>query len=103
MQAKERLIFGCPNHFVNDLGLFERRVRIAAECGFTHFDIGQLHDRGRWAIDDPADPWLQWNLANPSLFKILPPDELKLCLAYDHSGESQSEACCKAKRQFLPI
>jgi len=86
MLTKERLIYGCPNHFLNDLEVFERRVQKAASCGFTHFDIGQLHDRGRWAIDDPSDPWLQWNLANPSLFKILPPDELKDFVPVDEAA-----------------
>ena len=61
-----------------DLEAFEKRAIEAKRNGFTHMDIGQLYDRSRWQVaDDPTDPWLQWNLANPSFFKILPPEPLK--------------------------
>ena len=61
----------------NDLKVFEERVSKAKDAGFTHVDISMLEDRSRWAIDDPEDPWLHWNLINASFFKRIVPNELK--------------------------
>ena len=61
----------------NDLAVFEKRVKKAKECGFTHVDISRFVDRSRWENDDPKDPWLQWNMGTTSFFRVIVPDELK--------------------------
>ena len=74
----KKMSFGAVLTMQNDLVLFEEQAKLARDNGFTHMDIAALHDRARYQVaDDPTDPWLQWNLSNPSFFKILPPDELK--------------------------
>ena len=56
---------------------FEARVKLAKECGFTHYDISALTDRTHWCIDDPTDPWLQWNLSHPNFFKRIIPKAME--------------------------
>lgn len=72
-----KLILFCEDRAMNDLTIFEQRVRKAAETGFTHVGISAHIERDHWEIDDPADPWLQWNLSNSAFFKRVVPEGLK--------------------------
>ena len=80
MPFPEKLMLGSAYYYVDecDLPQYEAYVREAKDAGFTHMNLSQMHDRARWCVqDDPTDPWLQWNLHNTALFKLLPPDCMK--------------------------
>ena len=100
MPLPEKMIFDTSYYYVdeNDLQQYEYYVSLAKEAGFTHMDLSQLHDRARWCVaDDPTDPWLQWNLHNASLFKLLPPDGMKKFAPADWVGHDLALVIAKGR------
>ncbi len=79
MSKKKMIIFNLTpiNNCELSLEEFERRVKKAKELGATHVFISEVH-KSRWVWEeDLSDPYPAWGMLNPSLFKIILPDELK--------------------------
>lgn len=84
---KEMVIFNVTpiNTDVTDLAAFEKKVARAAKAGATHITVTEL-PKSRWIWDaDRSDPYPNWGMLNPSLFKIIVPEQLRQWLPTDYA------------------
>lgn len=79
-----RVIFNCDTRDIKD---FEEFAQKAKELGATHMDITQIpKSRWQWELDR-SDPYPNWGMDKPSIFKILIPDKLKGHLNQEYSDK----------------
>ena len=81
----QKMIIECPTA---DPAEFERLVDYAAERGATHVMISDL-PRSRWQWElDRSDPYPNWGMGTPSLFKIIVPPEFNGLLPQDYADRN---------------
>ncbi|MBR0458908.1 MAG: hypothetical protein IJJ26_06705 [Victivallales bacterium] len=77
-----KVFFTCDQYRESE---FRRVVELAAELGATHVYVSQI-EPSLWQWDrNRYDPYPNWSLYQPSLFKFLVPEELKEFLPEDYA------------------
>ncbi len=83
--AGRKIIVDCPT---NDIAEFEQLAAMAADFGATHVMISHLpKSRWQWELDR-YDPYSNWGMLNPALFKIIVPDAFKGLLPQDYADKN---------------
>ncbi len=82
---KKKRVFSCPAPRLED---FRRFAGQAAQLGATHVVISDLpKSRWQWELDR-SDPYPNWGMLMPTLFKIIVPPELKPFLPADYADKN---------------
>jgi hypothetical protein len=77
-----KIIVDCPTQNSTE---FEELARLAAKTGATHVVISHLpKSRWQWELDR-SDPYSNWGMLNPALFKIIVPKEFKGLLPQEYA------------------
>lgn len=90
MTGKRKTIFDMIHQNAVDysIGDFEKDALKAADAGATHVMVSAL-EKSRWIWErDRTDPYPNWGMLLPSLFKIIVPRELEGRLPGDYAGRN---------------
>ena len=72
----------------NSLDEFRRLAELAKEFGATHLAVNQI-EPSMWMWDiNRYDPYPNWGLENPTLFKFIVPEELKKYYPADYAARN---------------
>ncbi len=83
--VKRKVIFACPTSTLEEFRQFARQ---ASQLGATHVVISDLpKSRWQWELD-LTDPYPNWGMLMPTLFKIIVPPELKPFLPADYAAKN---------------
>jgi hypothetical protein len=84
-KIQKKRVFSCPTSRLED---FRRFANQAAQLGATHVVISDL-PKSRWQWDlDRSDPYPNWGMLMPTLFKVIVPPELKPFLPADYAAKN---------------
>ena len=79
------LTVGCPT---SDVGEFREIAEFAKSIGATHVDASQIeHSLWQWNADR-RDPYPNWSMHRPSVFKFIVPPELSPYLPADYAARN---------------
>ena len=74
----------CPT---SNLDEYRRLAELACELGATHLSASQVElSMWQWNINR-HDPYPNWSLHRPTIFKFIVPEELKGYLPEDYAGK----------------
>ena len=83
----------------NSLDEFRRLAELAKEFGATHLAVNQI-EPSMWMWDiNRYDPYPNWGLENPTLFKFIVPEELKKYYPADYAARNLE--MLKARAEIL--
>ena len=77
----------CPR----DLDEYAAAAEALARAGATHMVISGLTEKSRHEIDDSTDPYLQWAIVNPTLFKFAPPEDLSGWIPAEYAAANMEQ------------
>ncbi len=83
-----------------DIEAFEAQVKQAAELGVTHVQISTLVGRTEYTFgENELNPWTEWSVIYPGLFKFAPPKELED--VYATAFVEKQRATLKARHEIV--
>lgn len=84
----------CP---VNSLDDYKRLAEKAIALGATHLSVSQI-EPSLWMWDaDRNDPYPNWSIERPSVFKFIVPEELKMYLPADYAQRNLERLVARAE------
>jgi len=84
-EAQRRILLAAPTPHVKDFRLLAKR---AQAIGATHVLVSDL-PKSRWQWEaDMADPYPNWGMLRPSIFKVAVPEELKPWVPSDYAARN---------------
>ena len=87
----KRIVVGAPR--IVDIDTFRVIAEAAAGAGATHVTVSGLHAKSRWEVDDPADPYAQWTIFNPTVFFFAVPEAMKDIVPADFAERALDSLC----------
>ncbi|MBN1541971.1 hypothetical protein JW992_07465 [candidate division KSB1 bacterium] len=85
MAQQQKIVIDCPTRSAEEFG---QLADLAVEIGATHVVVSHLpKSRWQWELDR-NDPYPNWNMHNPALFKIIVPRDFSGLLPQDSADRN---------------